>query len=381
MFRGIAEGITHGAVNYTRLPRLVPRARPGLYRRRGAGAVSAAAGGSARILDAAAPLRHRAHALRHRLRRGGRALRGHPGAAAAWPWCTCFRAWSRARPPSSTSRTWGRPNPTPAPATNWPPSRRSCWAARRYSADGARSGARCSACFRFRCCRTACGWPRCPSELTGVLTGAVLVLAIALGRLRAPPPASARSRGGALPMKNSQLAVLCAAILAGSLIVAGTNAWLVHSLVPAGGGPAAAAAQTAHRPVIAMMPKAKGDPYFVSCRVGAEEAARDARRRPDLGRPHRPRPGKTERSGGGLDHARRGRDRGERGEPGGHLDRAAQSPRARHQGADVGCRCGARRARFLHQPGHRRRASASRSPTRPRACSAAKASSPSSPAR
>src|SRR5438093_660074 len=30
-----------------------------------------------------------------------------------------------------------------------------------------------------------------------------------------------------------------------------------------------------HRPVIAVMPKAKGDPYFVSCRAGAEEAARD----------------------------------------------------------------------------------------------------------
>src|SRR5206468_10265145 len=29
------------------------------------------------------------------------------------------------------------------------------------------------------------------------------------------------------------------------------------------------------RPVIAMMPKAKGDPYFVSCRAGAEEAARE----------------------------------------------------------------------------------------------------------
>jgi rhamnose transport system permease protein len=27
--------------------------------------------------------------------------------------------------------------------------------------------------------------------------------------------------------------------------------------------------------VIAMMPKAKGDPYFVSCRAGAEEAARE----------------------------------------------------------------------------------------------------------
>ena len=34
-------------------------------------------------------------------------------------------------------------------------------------------------------------------------------------------------------MKNSQVAVLCAAILAGSLIVAGTNVWLVRSLRPA----------------------------------------------------------------------------------------------------------------------------------------------------
>ena len=31
-------------------------------------------------------------------------------------------------------------------------------------------------------------------------------------------------------MKNSQVAVLCGVILAGSLIVAGTNVWLVRSL-------------------------------------------------------------------------------------------------------------------------------------------------------
>jgi rhamnose transport system permease protein len=75
--------------------------------------------------------------------------------------------------------------------------------------------------------------------------------------------------------------VLCAAVIAGSLIVAGTNVWLVQSLrstgaaatpsaQPGTGGPPAA-----RRPVVAMMPKAKGDPYFISCRAGAEEAARD----------------------------------------------------------------------------------------------------------
>jgi rhamnose transport system permease protein len=71
-------------------------------------------------------------------------------------------------------------------------------------------------------------------------------------------------------MKNSQVAILCGAILLGSLITAGANVWLVKSLKAP-----AAATTAAHIPVIAVMPKAKGDPYFVSCRIGAEEAARE----------------------------------------------------------------------------------------------------------
>ena len=78
-------------------------------------------------------------------------------------------------------------------------------------------------------------------------------------------------------MKNSQVAVLCAAVIAGSLIVAGTNVWLVRSLDRRTCRRAAGVLlPPAARPVIAMMPKAKGDPYFVSCRVGAEEAARSS---------------------------------------------------------------------------------------------------------
>jgi rhamnose transport system permease protein len=75
-------------------------------------------------------------------------------------------------------------------------------------------------------------------------------------------------------MRNSQLAVLCAVILLGSSIIAGTNVWLFRSVVP-GPLPASTIAAQARRPVIAVMPKAKGDPYFVSCRRGAEEAARE----------------------------------------------------------------------------------------------------------
>ncbi len=115
-----------------------------------------------------------------------------------------------------------------------------------------------------------------PSELTGVLTGAVLILTIVFGRLRmtqaiAPAPDTAEES-----MKNSQLAILCSVVIAGSLIVAGSNLWLVRSLAPGtGGGAAAGAGAAGKRPTIGMMPKAKGDPYFVSCRAGAEEAARE----------------------------------------------------------------------------------------------------------
>jgi rhamnose transport system permease protein len=129
-----------------------------------------------------------------------------------------------------------------------------------------------------------------PSELAGVLTGTLLVTTIAIDRLRTATrgvPRRERELGtadsgdtgdtGEIDVRNSQVAVLCATIVAGSLIVAGTNVWLVRSLRSPGPGPAASPspAPNTRRPVIAMMPKAKGDPYFVSCRVGAEEAAQE----------------------------------------------------------------------------------------------------------
>jgi len=68
-------------------------------------------------------------------------------------------------------------------------------------------------------------------------------------------------------VKNSQVAVLCAVILAAALIVAGSNYFLALSLRP----PEA-------RPItVAMMPKSKGNAYFIACRKGAEEAARELR--------------------------------------------------------------------------------------------------------
>jgi rhamnose transport system permease protein len=117
-----------------------------------------------------------------------------------------------------------------------------------------------------------------PSEMTGVLTGALLVGTIAIDRLRLAERASTVQgvEAGEIPVKNSQVAVLCGAILTGSLIVAATNVWLVRSLGTTTAAISGGGAQPASdRLVVAMMPKAKGDPYFVSCRVGAEEAARE----------------------------------------------------------------------------------------------------------
>jgi rhamnose transport system permease protein len=113
-----------------------------------------------------------------------------------------------------------------------------------------------------------------PTEMTGVLTGALLVLIIGFDRFgarRRSVPVQEESH----PVKNSQVAILCGAILAGALIVASTNVWLVRSLGRPAEGAAPAAVSSGHRPVIAVMPKAKGDPYFVSARAGAEEAAKE----------------------------------------------------------------------------------------------------------
>ncbi len=117
-----------------------------------------------------------------------------------------------------------------------------------------------------------------PAELGGILTGVLLVAAISAERLWQQPATSPIQEEGD-EMKNWQLAVLSAVILASGLIVAASNWYLVRSLGKGQSSSQASLvagnASPAHRPLVAMMPKAKGDPYFVSCRQGAEEAARE----------------------------------------------------------------------------------------------------------
>lgn len=117
-----------------------------------------------------------------------------------------------------------------------------------------------------------------PTELAGVLTGVLLVGTIlidGLYRRARARPAIAQPAQEEDEVRNSQVAVLSAVVLIGSLIVAASNWMLVRSVTEVAGDSRPAAAVTGERPVIAMMPKAKGDPYFISARAGAEEAARE----------------------------------------------------------------------------------------------------------
>ena len=86
-----------------------------------------------------------------------------------------------------------------------------------------------------------------PAELTGILTGVLLLITLVADKL--------------FLRRRSMLALglLLVAVVAGGW-------WLVSGRT---------AKQETRRITVGMMPKAKGDPYFVSCLKGAEEAARE----------------------------------------------------------------------------------------------------------
>ena len=121
-----------------------------------------------------------------------------------------------------------------------------------------------------------------PAELAGILTGVLLVVTILLDRLSrasdAKPKAVSEEE---FEVKNWQIGVLSGVIVAAALIVAGSNWLLVRSIKDDRGTSAPTQTADGNAPVagkksvIAMMPKAKGDPYFISCRKGAEEAAKE----------------------------------------------------------------------------------------------------------
>ena len=121
-----------------------------------------------------------------------------------------------------------------------------------------------------------------PTELAGILTGVLLVATILIDRLSRIGVSRTTVSEEEFDVKNWQVGVLSGVIVLAALIVSTSNWMLVRSIKEQGGGGPAVQNQnvsTTSAPgkknVIAMMPKAKGDPYFISCRKGAEEAAKE----------------------------------------------------------------------------------------------------------
>jgi rhamnose transport system permease protein len=129
-----------------------------------------------------------------------------------------------------------------------------------------------------------------PAELAGVMTGTLLLAAIGLDLWPAKSGTAVHTQEEVMNVKNAQVAVICAVILGAGLMVAASNIYLVQSIrqelsgriahapAPAIGVPTAAADAPVPRQnqmTLAMMPKSKGNAYFIACRKGAEEAARE----------------------------------------------------------------------------------------------------------
>jgi rhamnose transport system permease protein len=100
-----------------------------------------------------------------------------------------------------------------------------------------------------------------PSEATGVLTGVLLVAVVSIDLLR--DKTQILSSKPPLLKRRGFLGAAAVGIIAIAALLL-LNLHRTHN-----------AAGEHRRPVIAVMPKAKGDPYFLSARAGAEQAARE----------------------------------------------------------------------------------------------------------
>lgn len=108
-----------------------------------------------------------------------------------------------------------------------------------------------------------------PSELTGVLTGVLLLAIVSADRIRRNRETLVQTSKPPRWVWHGRTALTAGGIV----LIALLGGWALYrraALLSSGTNAAAA-----HRPVIAVMPKAKGDPYFISARAGAEEAARE----------------------------------------------------------------------------------------------------------
>ncbi|HEY4048082.1 MAG TPA: substrate-binding domain-containing protein [Acidobacteriaceae bacterium] len=117
-----------------------------------------------------------------------------------------------------------------------------------------------------------------PSELNGVLLGTFLLVIVGADRLRATLNSSrntsARSSGSLAGVRKTRAAIAMTVALVAVSILAIVGGSLLNRSRAAARATQRDSGTGIHRVVIAVMPKAKGDPYFISARAGAEEAAR-----------------------------------------------------------------------------------------------------------
>lgn len=133
-----------------------------------------------------------------------------------------------------------------------------------------------------------------PAELAGIMIGCVLLTTIAIERLASLPRPAPPRTPEEFEVKNSQVAVICGVILVAGGMVAWSNLQVLRTLVyllprngihqraaieKQGNLPSPAPFEPGRRSdkviTVAMMPKSKGNAYFIACRKGAEEAARE----------------------------------------------------------------------------------------------------------
>jgi rhamnose transport system permease protein len=116
-----------------------------------------------------------------------------------------------------------------------------------------------------------------PSELTGVLTGVLLLGIVGFEQLRVmrsrPTNLDEDIRAKSRTALRRNIVLAGGALIAIAVFAAAYPILHSHRAARAGGSPGQGG--ESRRLKIAVMPKAKGDPYFRSARAGAEEAARE----------------------------------------------------------------------------------------------------------
>ena len=112
-----------------------------------------------------------------------------------------------------------------------------------------------------------------PAELAGISTGLLLILTIVLQRLVGRRHAPADSTTPEREATKSSLATLATKACIALVLIGLAGYWVHRRQLTRTAG--LGDEHGKRRVTIGVMPKSKGDPYFISCRTGAEKAAAD----------------------------------------------------------------------------------------------------------